>query len=83
MSITKLQRYYVTRNDAAFPHEEGDYCLTDDVTELEATNAELVKALEELLDKATCLIYDHDEWGPEDHETIIAARKALDSARSE
>ena len=39
MSIKKLDRYLI---------EHGVYCDADDVTELEATNAELVKALEEL-----------------------------------
>ena len=39
MSIKKLDRYLI---------EEADYCDGDDVTELEATNAELAKALEEI-----------------------------------
>ena len=46
MSIKKLQRYYLDPDFDEVPHEDGDYCLTEDVTELEATNAELVKALE-------------------------------------
>ena len=36
MSIKKLDRYFI---------EEADYCDADDVTELEATNAELVRLL--------------------------------------
>ena len=46
MTIKRLQRYQV---DTCFSmrDDKGGYCLTDDVTELEATNAELVKALEE------------------------------------
>ena len=45
MSIKKLQRYDVLPGwDLTDP--TGDHCRSEDVAELEATNAELVKALE-------------------------------------
>ena len=43
----------------------------------------LYKALEEILSLAAPLIYDHLDWTSEDHESIIAARKALASARGD
>ncbi len=84
MSIKKLQRYDIDEDgDLVSDSAYGYYCLTKDVTELEATNAELVKALEEILSLAAPLIYDHLDWTSEDHDSIIAARKALASARGD
>ena len=48
MNIKKLQRYRIN-NCADIADDKGGYCDSADVTELEATNAELVKALEETL----------------------------------
>ena len=45
---TKLQRYRIN-NCADIADDKGGYCDADDVTELEATNAELVNMLDFLL----------------------------------
>ena len=61
MSIKKLQRYDIDEDgDLVSDSAYGYYCLTKDVTELEATNAELVR----LLDLAWGAI---QEAGYEDH----------------
>jgi len=92
MSIKKLQRYdYDTAYNGNtgqyqvifFKEDEGFYCADKDVTELEATNAELVKALEELLGEIT----EMAELGECDSSWCAdgkdAARKALASAKGE
>ena len=44
MRIKKLNRYWA-EIDLELDNEVGEYCLSSDVTELEATNAELVRLL--------------------------------------
>ena len=44
MTIKKLQRHRV-HADEWIGLEDGSYCTAEDVTELEATNAELVRLL--------------------------------------
>jgi len=73
MSIKRLQRYDIDAGSDLIPDIEGCCCLTDDVTELEATNAELYKALDELLSLG----------GDEYYEAVLRARKVLASARGE
>ena len=60
MSIKRLQRYDIDEDNDLVSDYYGYYCLTKDVTELEATNAELVR----LLDLAWGAI---QEAGYEDH----------------
>jgi len=82
MSIKRLQRYDVAPGwDLTDP--TGDYCLSSDVTELEATNVELVKALEGFLEMYCQGVNcgDWGNWDPEEEDEVIAARKALASAR--
>ena len=45
MSIKRLQRYDIDEDNDLVSDYYGYYCLTKDVTELEATNAELVRLL--------------------------------------
>jgi len=79
---TKLQRYRIN-NCADIADDKGGYCDADDVTELEAINESLVKALEDTLKLACGLIDDDCSWDAEEDDTIIAARKALAGARGE
>ena len=76
MSIKKLQRYR-TNNVPAVADPDGCWVADYAVTELEATNEELVKALEGLLYE-----FEGDPCYAQSNE-VIAARKALASARGE
>ncbi|MBL4795922.1 MAG: hypothetical protein JKY50_00760 [Oleispira sp.] len=52
MSIKRLQRYDIDEDgDLVSDSAYGYYCLTKDVTELEATNAELYNMLEHLVEQ--------------------------------
>ena len=50
MSIKRLERHRV-EIDQCIGVEDGVYCDADDVTELEATNAELYNMLEHLVEQ--------------------------------
>ena len=65
--------------------DEGRERMFREMDELEATNAELVKALDDLLDRYSGLVNcgDCGHWDPEKEDDVIAARKALDSARGD
>ena len=80
--MKKLQRYR-TNNAPAVATDDGCWVADYAVTELEATNAELVKALEDLLDNHCQLVNcgDCGNWDPEEEDEVIAARKALASAK--
>lgn len=85
MTIKKLQRYFLSADFDEVPTESdqlctsGVYCLTEDVTELEATNEELVKALEDLLEELTHLGFNSKAI----NALTLNANEALKSARGE
>lgn len=82
---TKLRRYRIN-NCADIADDKGGYCTADDVTELEATNAELVKALEGALKMLEGIYESPNVEGASlfvGGNDIVDIQEALASARGE